>query len=225
MAEAAAAASGSTPVAAGKPAKPTAKSRYYARLATEAGVSSSTVQVLFEHLGKQARDAMRNKHGFKLHNIASLSLTACRARQGRTKEIQGRVFRSKPQPCTQRVRCGIAKALEKSAVAATPPSQNNLKAFQARTPAAKARSQAIANLIGAADITSDVVGKVLCALQEAIVRDLRTRGSSLIDGLAKLVLVDVKARSAEYVKHRGRTILLKAKGPHRRVYGRVQWRA
>jgi hypothetical protein len=77
--------------------------------------------------------------------------------------------------------------------------------------------------MGAADFTSDVVGKVLCALRKVIDRDLRTTGSSLIDGLAKIVLVHVKARSAQYVKLNGRTVLVKAKGPHRRVYGRVQW--
>ena len=225
MAGASAAASGSPPVAASnKPAKSTVKSRYYARLATEAGVSTITVQTLFEHFGKQARDAMQNNGCFKLPNIASFSLNTCMARPGRTHKAKGRVFKSKPQPCSQRVRCSVAKALEQSAVASAPPSQNNKAASQTQTPAAKARCHKIANLIGAEDITSEVVGKVLCALRKVIDRDLRTTGSSLIDGLAKLVLVDVKARSAEYVKHRGRTILLKAKGPHRRVYGRVQWR-
>jgi nucleoid DNA-binding protein len=223
MAGAAAAALGSSPVAAGgKPDKPTAKSRYYARLATEAGVSTSAVQAVFEHICKQVRDVMRNKGCFRLQNIASLSLTTCRARPGRIQKIQGRVFKSKPQPCTQRVRCSITKALEKSAVASTPPSQNSLKTSPSQTPAAKAQSQAIARSSGAADITSELVGKVLCALRKVIDRDLRTTGTSLIDGLAKLVLVDVKARSAQYVKLNGRTVLLKAKGPHRRVYGRVQ---
>jgi nucleoid DNA-binding protein len=225
MAGAAAAALGSSSVAVGnKPAKPTAKSRYYARLATEASVSTSAVQALFEHIGKQARNVMRSKGCFRLHNIASFSLNTCGARPGRTHKIQGRVFKSKPQPCTQRVRCSVAKALEQSALASTPPSQNNKKASQTQTPAAKARSHELANLIGAEDITSDVVSKVICALRKIIDQDLRATGSSLIDGLAKLVLVDVKARSAEYVKLNGRTILLKAKGPHRRVYGRVQWR-
>ena len=203
MAEAAAAASGSPPKAAGEPAK----SGYYAQLATEAGVSTSAVQAVFEHIGKQARDVMRNKGCFRLHNIASFSLTT---RPGRI-------------PCTQRVRCNITKALEKSAVASTPPSQNSQKTSPSQTPAAKAQCRAIARFIGAADVTSELVSKVLCALRKGIDRDLRTTGSSLIDGLAKLVLVDVKARSAQYVKLNGRTVLVKAKGPHRRVYGRVQW--
>jgi hypothetical protein len=225
MAGAAAAASGSPPVAASnKPAKSTVKSRYFARLATEAGVSTITVQTLFEHFGKQARDAMQNNGCFKLPNIASFSLNTCMARPGRTHNAKGRVFKSEPQPCSQRVRCSVAKALEQSAVASAPPSQNNKAASQTQTPAAKARSHKIANLIGAEDITSDVVGKVICALRKVIDRDLRTTGFSLLDGLAKLVLVDVEERSAEYVTHKGRTILLKAKGPHRKVYGRVQGR-
>ena len=133
------------------------------------------------------------------------------------------MFKSKPQPCTQRVHCSITTALEKSTVAFTHPNRKGQKTSCTHTQAVKAQSQAIANLIGAADITSDVVGKVVCALQD-IDRDLRTTGFSLIDGLTKIVLVDGKARSAQYVKLNGRTVLLQARGHIREYTGEYNGR-
>ena len=44
-------------------------------------------------------------------------------------------------------------------------------------------------------------------------------GERTLDGLVRFVLANVKARSAAYVTCYGRTVLMKAKGPHRRVYG------
>ena len=132
--------------------------------------------------------------------------------------VHGRVFKTKATQTTRRLICKVALVLERSVIAAAP---GSLKG-QAQTHALKTLCQTLAtSSTGKADITSDLVAKVVTTLRNIIIQDLRATGVFVLDGLVRFVLADVKARSAEYVNCFGRTVCMKAKGPHRRVYGHV----
>ena len=206
-----------TPVAASVAARTTAARvpKYIPRVAKEADVSPHIAHTIFEHLTQMAIDTLRTKKPFRLHRIASFRLFACIGRPAGTKEIHGHVFKAKSKPASRRVICRVALVLERSVIATSP---GDLKGH-AQTPALKALCQALATSIGREEITSELVGNVVASLRTIIIHDLRATGVFVLDGLVRFVLANVKARSAAYVTCYGRTVLMKAKGPHRRVYG------
>ena len=132
------------------------------------------------------------------------------------------MFKTKPQPPARRVNCTVTSVLERTVLAATldTPKKNP-------TPAVVALCQRLATSIGEDQITSDVVGKVITALRNAIIQDLRATGKSCLEGFVRFIRVDVKARPAQYVQNSyfGGVILRKAKGQHQRVYGQVPCRS
>ena len=163
------------------------------------------VHKIFDHLRRLAIDALQRMESFRLHGIVTFRRYHYRAKAAGTRTIHGHKFKVKAQPATWRVNCTVAPALASTVLAAAS------YAPRALTPGAQALCQKIASSIGEHDITSDLVSKVVVALQ------------NVLDGLLRFKCTDVKARPAEYAYNAryGKVILHKAKGAHRRVYGRV----
>ena len=190
--------------------------KYCVRLGEAASVDPCVVQKIFEHFRSMAIDSLQQMKPFSLHSIASFRRHMHRARPASTKKIQGRAFKTKPLPATRRVNCTVTSTLECTVLSAAP---SNPKS---PTPIVAAQCQKLATSIGDQDITSDMVGKVVTALRNAIIQDLRAKGTFVLDGIVRFVRVDIKARPAQYSQIPcGKLALFKAKGPHRRVYGRA----
>ena len=113
--------------------------------------------------------------------------------------------------------CTVSSPLQRAVSSSIP------YAPTALTPAALMLCQEIASSIGEEDITAEVVGKVIAALRNAIVQDLRGAGVLVLDGLVRFKRSEAKARPAEYAYNalHGKVILHKATGPQQRVHGRV----
>ena len=199
--------------------------KYIPRVATEAGVTPQVAQTISEHLTKLAIATLRAGKPFRLYRIAGLKFKPSAAVAAGVREIRGFKFKRRATPSRRRVLCRVAQVLERSVLATAPGSQQG----QALTPALQGICRALAISIGEPDITPVLVGKVVKSLRNVIIQDLRATGVFVLDGLVKFVRADRKARSAAYIdlggkgeagKQRG-AVLRKAKGPHRRVYGRV----
>ena len=96
------------------------------------------------------------------------------------------------------------------------------KAKPTCTPAENAFYNKVAIAIGNAEITADSVSQCITSLQSLVVRDLREKGACQLPGLVTFTRVDVKAQPAHYLNLSGYTSkLVPAKGPQRRVFGRV----
>jgi hypothetical protein len=209
------------PASAAGPASVDAKlvPKYCLRLAKAASVTPSAVHKIFEHLRKLAIDALQQMQRFSLHGIATLRRQHYRATAASTRTIHGHKFKAQALPATWRVNCTVATVLARTALTAAPCAPTAL------TPGAQALCQKLAASIGEQDITSDLVGKVVVALQNLIIGDLRAAGIFVFDGLVCFIRTEVKARPAEYAYNAryAKVILHKAKGARRRVFGRVPW--
>jgi hypothetical protein len=175
------------------------------------------VHKIFENLRKLAIDALQRMESFRLHGIVTFRRQHYRAKAAGTRTIHGHKFKVKAQTATWRVNCTVAPALASTVLAAAS------YAPRALTPGAHALCQKLAASIGEQDITSDLVSRVVVALQNVIIEDLRATGVFVLDGLVRFKRTEVKARPAEYAYNvrYGKVILHKAKGARRRVYGRV----
>ena len=180
---------------------------------------SRSVHKIVKHLRKFAIDALQQMKPFSMHGIATFRRQYYRARAARTRTIQGREFKVQPRPATWRVNCTVASKLARTVLAAASSAPRGL------TPGAQALCQKLASSIGEQDITPDLVRKIVAALQNVIIGDLRATGLFVLDGLVRFKRSEVQARPAEYVYNaiHAKTILLKAKGLRQRVYGRVRW--
>ena len=115
--------------------------------------------------------------------------------------------------------CTVATVLARTAASAVP------CAPRAPTPGAQALCQKLAASIGEQDNTSELISKVITALQHLIIGDVRATGLFVLDGLVRFKRTEIKARPTEYAynAYYGKVILRTAKGAHRRVYGRAPW--
>ena len=220
-ASAMAASSVQAPAPAASPASAVTKGvpKYCLRLAEAASVTPSAVHKIFEHLRKLAIDALQQMQRFNLHGIATLRRQHYRATAASTRTIHGHKFKAQALPATWRVNCTVATVLARTALSAVPCAPTAL------TPGAQALCQKLADSIGEPDITSKLVSTVITALQHLIIGDLRATGLIVLDGLVRFKRTEIKARPAEYAynAYYAKVILHKAKGAHRRVYGRVPW--
>ena len=190
--------------------------KYCVRLAEALNVANPcAIRKIFDELKQLATEALRQMQPFSLYGIATFRRQHYRAKAAGTRIIRGHEFKVKPQPVTWRVNCTPAHGLVR-AVLATASS-----APKALTPGAKALCEKLASSIGE-DISPDLVGKVMLALQSIIIGDLRAMGCFVLDGIVRFTRSEVKARPAEYVHTKcGKVILLQAKGAQQRIYGRV----
>ena len=185
-----------------------------ARLGEAAGVAPSVVHTILEHVQKLTVDALQQLKPFALHGIATFTRRLCKAKAASSRTIQGHKFTTRPVPEVRRVECTVASPLQRAVSSSVP------YASIALTPAAQLLSEKLATLIGERDITAAVVVKVMTALRNAIVQDLRISGMFAHDGHVRFQRSEAKARPVEYAHNaiHGKVILHGAAGPCMDVY-------
>ena len=189
--------------------------RIVARLADEVGAPPPLVQAVLTQTREMAITTLQSMKPFRLRGIASFRRRSYAARRAATMEIRGYVFKTQPLPATKRVNCRVTSVVERAVLAASPATSKS------PTPGVFALAAELAGAIATADITTALVVKILTALRNIVIEDLRATGRCVLDGFVRFVRVDVKARQAHYGPFCGKMVLHKAKGSHRRVYGRV----
>jgi nucleoid DNA-binding protein len=218
-----------------------AKTRYFERLTAEAGVAPGVVQTILEHIRKMALDNLRSKQIFLLRGIATFRHQLTNSRPARQQQLHGRIFTSKAIPERRKVYCRIIKELERAAVDPTkstsvvapvaPDSRTRGRRKKGETPkkppamtSSEKFRQAVVASVSQSDITPDVVGKVITGLRASIVRDLREKGSFVLDGLTGFYRVDTPARPMQYSNLGGQNQkLCRGSGPMKRAFCRVPW--
>lgn len=196
--------------------------RLYDLLATEAGLSTETVKTILEHSKTNVVRELRAKRYSILPTLCTFRHSIVSGRSGREKNIRGYTFKSKPFPETRKVSCTVLKSLERASVSVASSDQKRVKKNTYRTKAQHTFYSNIVKSIGDNVIKEDTIDNLTAALRAIIVQCLRQSRNFVLPGLVTFERKDVEAKPAQYSNLTGyRSKVIKAKGPQRRVYGRV----
>jgi len=114
------------------------------------------------------------------------------------------------------------KSLERASVTAASAEQQCTKKKAHRTKAQTSFYSNVVKSIGDDAIKEDIIDGFFVALRTVLIRSLRQSGIFVLTGLVTFTRKDEKARPAQYSNLKGfRSKIIKAKGPQRRVFGRV----
>ena len=185
-------------------------------------MSTYAVKTILEHTKTTVIRELRAKRFSMLPTLCTFRHSLVGGRSGREKSIRGHKFKSKPYPETRRVSCTVLKSLERASVSAANSNPKPTKKKTDRTKAQHIFNNNVVKSIGDDAIKQDTIHEFLAALRAIIIQRLRQSGTFVLPGLVTFERKDVKARPAQYLNLKGHTSKVsKAKGPQRRVYGRV----
>ena len=195
--------------------------KLYDHLASETGLSTDAVRTILDHSRDHVIRELRAKRYTVIPSLCTFRHSLVSGRSARGKTIRGHKFKSKPFPETRRVRCTVAKALERATV--------TVAAEQKRTKKQKPRTQSqisfygsVVKSIGDDALTDDSIDALIASLRAVIIQRLRHTGTFVLTSLVTFERKDVKAQPAQYSNLKGScSRIIKAKGPQRRVFGRV----
>ena len=180
------------------------------------------MKTILEHTKTTVIRELRSKKFSILPTLCTFRHSLVGGRSRREKSIRGHKFKSKPYPETRRVSCTVLKSLERASVSVANSDPKRVKKQTDRTKAQHIFNGNVVKSIGDDAIQEDTIDEFLAALRAVIIQRLRQSGTFVLPGLVTFERKDVKARPAQYVNLKGhRSKVSKAKGPQRRVYGRV----
>ena len=191
--------------------------RYYDCLAEAAGVSRPVAQKLLATICEMAAEELRTKRIFYFRGIATFYNRLTKARPARLQQIQGLTTKARPKPERRRVTCLILKKIERvavSEVAAPLPKPGS------KTKEAALNQEFARQLASRAEVFPDVTNNLIGGLQAVIIRELREKGSFVLEGLTRFYRADAKARPMSY-SNLDETKLCKGRKAQKRVFSCV----
>ena len=189
------------------------------RLTAESGLTAETVKTILEHTKTNVIRELRATRFSVIPNLCTFRHCLIAGRPAREFCIRGHTFKSRPYTETGRVHCTVLKSFEREAVAST--QQQRTKKTAHRSKAQTAFCSNVVKSIGDETIKEDTIDDFIAALRSTINQCLRQTGICVLTGLVTFTRKDVKAKPAQYSNKKGSSKIIQAKGPERRVFGRV----